>query len=110
MSYMTSQTKKFIEMRDIIGLRLQCTHTECQATLLLPLSKAIDVNRLIVCPHCQRPWIRTNGDTMEPLIATCMDKLKTLANELKNYKGLSLMLEIKSDEAERAIPLPLSAL
>jgi hypothetical protein len=100
---MTSQTQKFIEMSDIIGLRFQCTHQDCGAVLLLSMTKPLEVKRLATCPHCNRPWLRTNGGTVELLLAECMEKLRTLDSELKGYKGISLMLEVKQEPKE-AVP------
>jgi hypothetical protein len=95
---MTSQTKKFIGMPDIVGLRLQCIHEECQATLLLPLSKPIDVKRLLVCPNCQRPWLRKDASTLELLVTEVIAKLRTLEDQLRNPWGFELTLEIKDEK------------
>lgn len=98
---MTTQTQKFIEPSDIIGLRLECA--KCHAILLLPISGEIEVKRLYVCPNCERPWIRLpNGSTAEVEIEQCMAHIKTLNGLLSRgqYNGFLLSLEVKADEDE----------
>src|ERR1017187_8363995 len=95
---MTTQTKKFIEPSDILGLRLECA--DCHATLLLPISKHVKIKQLYGCPHCQRPWVRLpDGATAEIAIADCMMHIKTLSGMLSDgrYNGFSLSLEIKEE-------------
>lgn len=95
---MTTQTKKFIEPSDILGLRLECA--DCHATLLLPISNDVKIKQLYVCPHCQRPWVRLPGATAEIAIAECMAHIRTLSGMLSGgqYNGFTLSLEIKQDE------------
>lgn len=99
---MTSETKKFIETRDIIGIRLECTR--CKAALLLPftgLPQLLDFERLRVCPHCQIPWTRLpDGSSAEAAVMQCVDKVRVLNALLETgrYSGFSLMLEIKDEK------------
>jgi len=95
---MTSQTKKFIEPSDILGLRLDCA--DCGATLLLPISHEVKIKQIYVCPHCQIPWVKLpNGSTAELAIAECMERIKTLSQLLGSgqFEGFSLLLEIKEE-------------
>lgn len=103
---MTSETKKFIEPKDIIGIRLECTH--CKAALLLPFSGfsgLLDLERLRICPHCQRPWTQLpDGATAETAILQCVEKVRSLNTLLENGRyGFGLTLEIKDDEPEKRL-------
>jgi hypothetical protein len=91
---MTIQAKRFIELSDILGLRLRCG--ECAAELSLPFTGEIRVKKLRTCPHCNAAWT-TNGTSIEPAIEDAMRSIRILANLLQGgYKaGFSLTLEIK---------------
>lgn len=96
---MTSETRKFIEPRDIIGVRLECVH--CKAILLLPFDRPFDLEHLRICPHCHVPWTRLpNGQSVEAAILQCVDKVQTLNALLENkqFDGFSLMLEVKEEK------------
>lgn len=99
---MTSETKKFIEPRDVIGLSLHCV--KCRATILLPLSKEIFINKLYGCPHCGMPWLRSlQGGSIETTVVDCIGKLTELKELLagEHFSGLRLALEVKIDEEPR---------
>jgi hypothetical protein len=98
---MTSQTKKFIELSDIVGLRIQCKHAECHATLLLPILTKLDREKLLVCPYCQRPWTRLpTGSTIENTVEECARAISKLSSALNDpsFRGFALSLEIKQDD------------
>jgi len=98
---MTSQTKKFIATGDVKAVHMKCN--DCGAVLALPLEKEINVTRVLVCPHCQRPWVRLpNGATAELALKECIDALRQIAAvlESKQFDGFSLMLEIANDDKD----------
>jgi hypothetical protein len=96
---MTTQTKKFIAPEDVIGLRFQCEHPECRATVILPLDKPVNTKRLGVCPCCLRPWLTTQTDSLVVLVDACIENLKNLKAQIASYKkNFSLTLEIKPEE------------
>jgi hypothetical protein len=92
----TVQAKRFIELSDIIGLRLRCG--ECAAELLLPFTGEIRVKKFRTCPHCNAAWT-TNGTTIEPAIEEAMRAVRILAGLLQGGygTGFSLTLEIKPE-------------
>jgi hypothetical protein len=54
---MTEQTKRFIAVSDIVGLRFECAHEGCGATLILPFkAEALKIDTLVSCPGCGREW------------------------------------------------------
>jgi hypothetical protein len=103
---MTIQTKHFIELSDLVALRLVCKH--CGATLSLLLSDdklAAGENSLntflSTCPSCHREWAELGGSTYEPTIrkaTAALNRLKGLLyGELAEPLGFSLTLEIKPE-------------
>ena len=91
---MTSQTKHYIEVSDIIGIRCECK--ECHAALALPL--ATDVGKsLLICPRCGKGWARQAHSTSEVLIEEFARKVEQLANALP-FLGFTFLLEIKEEE------------
>lgn len=104
---MTSQTKRFIELSDILSLHFECAH--CGAALLIPLSKEIFVKKLYACPHCGRQWIkRLEGGSIESTISDCVERLKALKEALSGglYDGFCLTLEVKGEEEPPQDQLP----
>lgn len=98
---MTTQKKKFIEPSDIIGLRVKCSHSECQAEIVLPIDKPLQSKRLAVCPICRQPWLREIDYSAEVAVDECVSAVKYLKDALKSKPwNFSLSLEIKDPEAE----------
>lgn len=103
---MTIQTKHFIELSDLLALRLVCK--ECGATLTLLLSDeklATGENRpqmfLSDCPVCHHNWAEIGGSSYEPLIrraTASLHKLKELLHgEAAAPLGFALTLEIRPE-------------
>jgi DNA-directed RNA polymerase subunit RPC12/RpoP len=105
---MTTQTKKFIDPKDVIALYFECAG--CKASFSLPLAEKIDVKKLAVCPHCQRPWLRSvEGSSIETALSECIEKLKALSSYLGKapYNGFTLKFEITKENEDyvRAKPI-----
>ena len=103
---MTSETKRFIELSDIIGLRLKCSSCEC--SLLLdtqkeggPIDNLMASNNatLSKCPTCGEGWtqFRERGEPWDSDIKDLLRKLRLLKRVEKNF-GCSLSLEIKEEK------------
>jgi hypothetical protein len=104
---MTSQTKHFIDLSDIVALRFECRR--CHATVSLERSGEITVSSLRICPNCREPWAqRPEGSTIEVTIAKFIEQIKEFEeilrrrDELMIGGGFSLSLEIKSDAVSPA--------
>ena len=101
---MTSQTKHYIELSDIVGLRGSCLH--CGATVSLPLT-AMRLDGLRSCHNCNEPWAMIAGSSIESTIKTFIDGFSKLeaaigrVNEITTPSGggFSLVLEIKPEAA-----------
>jgi transcription elongation factor Elf1 len=82
---MTSQTKKFLELSDVLSLRFECKH--CQSGLLVSslrdLEKREEHGRLNNCPVCGRLCASVNGSMCELAIAKFLGAL----NELRRIIG-----------------------
>jgi len=110
---MTIQTKRYIELSDIISIRFTCNH--CAATLSLlasdpKLTQGKDSPQnyfLKTCPSCGKYWADNQGANYEVTVrefTTALERLRAvLHNHVVNFRpGFSLTLEIspssKQDE------------
>jgi len=50
---MTTETRQFIEVSDIVGIELYCDN--CKATLSFPIAGAKE-REVSVCPSCKQRW------------------------------------------------------
>jgi hypothetical protein len=107
---MTSQTKKFIELSDIVGLRLECK--TCGCALLIEISRtdgtlenllAKTNSVLSQCPTCGSQW------TSAPTGLLAFDsEVKELFRQMRDLKkieakfGCLLTLEIKGEPEQSA--------
>ena len=108
---MTSQTKKFIELADIIGVRIECRNTKCGASLLLTDNQIMTIagessSTLFKCPACGSSWTIPPPDPNSNPGASNLgyDKetkqfLRMLINmrEFEAKLGCHLMFEINAD-------------
>ena len=96
---MASQDKHYIELGDILSLRCDCTHEQCGASLILPLTENL-ARSLVVCPKCGQAWAGQQNGAHGMAI-------NGFARALGDLKGqaaapdfhLNLYLEIASDAA-----------
>jgi hypothetical protein len=106
---MTIQTKRFIELPDILAVRFACKH--CGVTISFPItdSKLLRPNPnspfLNVCPSCHQVWADFGMSTYEPTITKAMAALNQLRILLYGDTpapspaplGFTLSLEITSE-------------
>ena len=104
---MTSQTKKFIELSDVIGVRFACK--KCGCALFLDIHRDNDtMNNLLAsankilskCPTCASPWAslpdgRLAFDSEIKDFFRRMQQVK----EIESKFGCTINLEIKDEEA-----------
>jgi len=102
---MTTQTKKFIELSDILALRFECKecHSELLISSLRDISKREQQGKLNTCPVCRKEWASVNGSTCELAIAEFLTELNKLRGLLGTHQGafpagFSLTVEIKGKE------------
>jgi hypothetical protein len=113
---MTIQTKRYIELSDIISIRFTCNH--CAATLSLvasdqKLAKGKDAKQnyfLGTCPSCGKYWADHQGVDYELTVKEFTAALERLRSVLHaqpvNFRpGFSLALEITSiDKQDEDVP------
>ena len=104
---MTVQTKHFIELSDIVALRLECK--KCGTTLTSLVGDKIDARALRVCPQCSEPWASLpGGSTIELELLKLVAALKETRAavdaraQLIRDGGFFLSLEIKPDAIPKA--------
>jgi len=98
---MTSQTKHYIELPDILAIRFECK--DCGSAVSLPISPNMSFSRLSTCPNCGRSWLLIMQTSMEPVLKECAAAIQEATAKLKQhqsileasgFKGFSLSLEI----------------
>lgn len=67
---MTSQTKHYIELSDMVALRFECKN--CRTAMLIPMEQSFDFTKLRDCPVCQSDFVSTRTDA-------------TVSQEIKNF-------------------------
>jgi hypothetical protein len=97
---MTSQTKHFIELSDIVGLHCECKQGTCKTALSIPVSD-VEGRELRVCPRCKEPWAQFIESSYEPIIVEFIQKLKRLKEA---RLGCTLTLEIKAEAMPESEP------
>lgn len=101
---MTSQTKSYIELPDILAMQLVCK--KCQASVTLPIysESGVSMTGIRVCPNCNEPWIQnTEGSNIEPSVKKFVAALVEFNGIVKRWSefykdgGFSLSLEINPE-------------
>jgi transposase-like protein len=87
---MTSQTKQYIEMEDILSVRCDCK--ECGASLSVPVASNL-ADSLFKCPKCGKSWVRFEGGTHEITINEFAKRVGELKLLLPTT-GFKLYIEI----------------
>ena len=100
---MTIRAKYFIDMSDLVSIRIECKR--CKTTLSLAISEDLRVDSLNMCPNCKEPWFALPGSsTMQPSLADFVRSVNRMASALRDWRkamdtlnlpGFSLELEIK---------------
>lgn len=100
---MTEETKKFIELSDILSLRLECKRCESELLIssLRDMLRREEEGKLNNCPVCGREWASVSGSSCELTIAQFLDSLNKLRSTLKTFPaGFLLTLEIKNESRQ----------
>jgi hypothetical protein len=86
---MTNQTKQFIEMSDILAVRLECK--DCGSSLLVALGKT--VRPPYVCPNCNVPWWDDPDSPALKALDSFLVGIKRIGPLMKN-QSVALSLEV----------------
>jgi hypothetical protein len=106
---MTTQTKTFIELSDIIGLKVECGG--CHSTVTIPIGRKMGFKGMGHCQNCGEAWLTAGPTDKEPEMAACAEAIRVASDTLKNWqetlktlqsKGFALSLEIKPEDPEEA--------
>jgi hypothetical protein len=101
---MTSQTKRFIEMSDIIGLQLECK--KCGISLLASgqtlTTTLVDPHNMTLsqCPTCGTPWTVPASYPTQMGYDTEVKKFLRMIEAMRNIEeqiGCRIRFEIKDD-------------
>lgn len=107
---MTIQTKRFVELTDILAFRLTCKH--CGVTISFPIddfklkSDRVNTPFLAVCPSCHQSWADLGGASYEQLVTrvtAALNRLReVLYGEPPTPLGFSLAIEITPEPTSNA--------
>ena len=93
---MTTQTRRYIELKDILALRFECR--KCGGAISIPLA---DWQRIpSICPNCTVEFtgtLREGGDSTQHILKEFRNALRNIARIVDN-KPLALSLEIPGDK------------
>ena len=101
---MTSQTKYYVELSDILAVRCECKH--CHATVSLPFGRDVRTEGLYSCPSCNEPWTKVGlgeNQSIDSSIRTFMDSVNKFrevlqrTDELRGKGGFVLSLEVHTE-------------
>jgi hypothetical protein len=85
---MTSQTKHYIEIKDLLALRCDC---ECGASLSLAL-KEESARSIEACPSCGKVWAHGMSQKEIGLFLRQIEHMRILAGTM----GFNLLLEVSA--------------
>jgi transposase-like protein len=103
---MTSQTKRFIEIEDIIGIQIECK--KCHTSLLVSGETMRSLSdphsdALYRCPSCNSEWTAPSGttvggfdDEIKKFMRT-LEKMRTINERL----GCQVLFELKDEPSEK---------
>ena len=95
---MTSQTKRYIELPDILALHFMCSH--CGANLSVWMMNEIRLDALHQCPNCREPWTYLQGGaTLDALLKRFVETFNAMVKNLEgnHFPGFKLSLELRDD-------------
>jgi predicted hydrocarbon binding protein len=101
---MTTQTKKFVDPQDIIGIQLTCK--SCGTSLCLSrdeLLRGKSVVRFGQCPSCRQAWTQVGEPVCEPTLVKFAEAIDSVIRTFSAGKssfpaGFSITIEVKSEK------------
>jgi hypothetical protein len=98
----TTQTKKLIELSDILALHFKCKHNDCKAALTISALHDLRTGTLYSCPVCKESWALVNGSGCELTIKDFLCAFQKLQSTLSDKSGafpagFALRLEVKEE-------------
>jgi len=94
---MTAEVKYFIDVDDILAIRLECS--VCHVSSSFPLAKLVRAPH--ECPHCRADWIFPQT-AEEEAISRFLSSLRGAAEALKG-RPFKLSLQVNYEEGEAPI-------
>ena len=98
---MTSQTKHYIELSDIVALRFECKN--CKTSVTFGMGQNFDLKKLSDCPGCKNTWVYDGYDIsiqneIEAVIRSINRLSETLGPNRKFKTELCVLFEIAQPE------------
>lgn len=90
---MTSQTKQFIDISDLLAFRLECNH--CGANLIVSLRKSHGLP--LTCVNCQGDWF-SDPDSLARSAIGEFARMVTKLNGLLDKQGVKFSIEITPEK------------
>jgi DNA replicative helicase MCM subunit Mcm2 (Cdc46/Mcm family) len=87
----TTQTKQYIELSDLLALRYECK--ECQTSVTVPI-KGFDTVPVTHCPKCRKGWTIVDNTSYKEDIEYFVTSAVRLKDVLRAM-GFNLSIEVK---------------
>ena len=108
---MTTQTRHFIELSDILGIQLECKNPKCGISLLAQgetlLSLADPQNTTFSkCPTCETPWTVPDSYPIQMGYDTEIKKFLRMIEKMRNIEeqiGCRIRFELSDAQFDKQI-------
>ena len=105
---MTSQTKKFIEFSDIVGIQLECKYETFGVSLLVSVDALVTLSdpnntTLVKCPTCGGTWTVPGAHPVQMGYDTKVKEFVRMLAQMRNIEGnlgCSIRFELKDETAK----------
>lgn len=89
---MTTKTHNFIDLPDLIGMKIECAH--CHLVIVVPLEKADRYP--LQCPNCNELWGKPaiNQKPTKTYVDNFVSALAALKREVEGDLGFTFSLEV----------------
>lgn len=93
---MTSQTKLFIEISDVLAIRLECK--KCGASLIMSLAESVQLPR--ACINCNHDWWDDVDKSAQDGIRELLAAVKKIERAIEK-QGVKFSLEIVPEQSAK---------
>jgi hypothetical protein len=107
MAEVTTQTKKFVDLADLLGFRLKCRtcYTELTVSLEEYAKKRSSAGFLTTCPICRTGWTMVDGGPSEPTFNALVESLQNVSALFPKTApfptGFLLSIELKDEPKDK---------
>ena len=99
---MTTETKTFISVDEIIGISVECSNCHVKSCVRFDLGGwARSISERTVCAHCNKRWFITDTDPIYSAVVSFVDALIEMRTRVKELKSRAVPLSIALEVSEQ---------